>query len=72
MVNAKNLPIFLQIGILLANALNSVGYTYTLLIIDKPNIYQHKGLSKSTMDFLSEYAKAGKILKLAANLRYPT
>jgi hypothetical protein len=45
-VNATNLPISLQIGMLQANALNSIGYTNTVLFltIGKPDIYQLKSL----------------------------
>jgi hypothetical protein len=40
-----------QIGILQANALKSVGYMDTLLFltIEKPDIYQHKILGKSAI-----------------------
>ncbi len=42
-----------QMGMLLANALKSVGYTDTVLFltIGKSDIYQHKSLGKSTIDF---------------------
>ncbi len=42
-----------QIGIPLSNALNSTGYTDMVLFltISKPDIYQHKSLGKSAVDF---------------------
>ncbi len=42
-----------QIGMPLANALKSVGYTDTVLFLNigKSDIYQHKGLGKSSVDF---------------------
>jgi hypothetical protein len=44
----------LQIGMTQAkNALKSIGYTYTVLLltIGRPDIYQHKSLGKSATDF---------------------
>ncbi len=43
----------MQIGQPLANALNSIGYTVTVLFltIGKPDIYQHESLGKSAADF---------------------
>ncbi len=48
MVNAKNLKFSLQIGMPLANAQNSMGYTDTVmfLTISKPDIYHYKSLFK--------------------------
>jgi hypothetical protein len=45
----------LKIGMLQANALNSIGYMDTVLFltIGKPNIYQHESLGKSATVFLS-------------------
>jgi hypothetical protein len=42
-----------QIGQKLANALNSIGYTYTelFLTIGEPDIYHHKSLGKLAADF---------------------
>ncbi len=44
----------LQIGMLLANALNSIGYTDTILLltIGKSDIYRHKSLGKLATDFI--------------------
>jgi hypothetical protein len=62
----------MQIGMPQANALKSIGYTDTVLFLTsgKPDIYQHKSLSKSA-------TSDQKLPKLAADLpnlfcnRYP-
>jgi hypothetical protein len=56
----------MQIGILPANALKSIGYTDTVLFltIGKPDIYQPKSLGKSATGF---YPGDQKLLKLAAD-----
>ncbi len=43
----------MQIGQPLVNALNSIGYTDTVLFLTtgKPIIYHHKSLGKSATDF---------------------
>ncbi len=43
----------LKIGMLQANALNSIGYMDTILFLTivKPNIYQHESLGKSATVF---------------------
>ncbi len=43
----------MQIGMLQANALKSIGYTDTILFltIGKPDIYQHKSVGKSATVF---------------------
>ncbi len=53
-VNAKNFPIFSANRMPQTNALNSIGYTDTVLFltIGKPDIYQLKSLGKSA-SFLS-------------------
>ncbi len=45
----------MQTEMLQANALESLGYTDTVLFltIDKPDIYQHKNLGKSATIFFS-------------------
>jgi hypothetical protein len=66
----------MQIRIPQANALKSIGYTDTVLIvtIGKPDIYQHKSLGKSVKIF---YRGDKKLLKFAADIpnlfcdRYP-
>jgi hypothetical protein len=42
-----------QLGMPLANALNSIGHPDTVMFqtIGKPDIYQHKSLRKSATDF---------------------
>jgi hypothetical protein len=44
----------MQIGMLQANALKSIGYTDTVLFltIGKPDIYQHRSLGKSATFFI--------------------
>ncbi len=53
MVNEKTYLFSLQIGMPQANALNSIGYTDTVLFltIGQPNIYQLKSLGKSATVF---------------------
>jgi hypothetical protein len=66
----------MQIGMPLANALKSLGYTNTVLFltISKPDISQHKSSGKSATVF---YLSDQKLPKLAVNLsnlfcdRYP-
>ncbi len=57
----------MQIGMLQANALKSIGYTDTILFltIGKPDIYQHKSLGKSAPVF---DPCGQKLPKLAADL----
>jgi hypothetical protein len=47
----------------LANALNSIGYTDTILFINigKSEIYQHKSLGKSETDFYSNIRKLERV-----------
>jgi hypothetical protein len=49
----KNTFFSVQIGMPLANALNSEGYmdTVRFVTIGKPDIYQHKSLVKLSADF---------------------
>jgi hypothetical protein len=57
----------MQVGMLQANALKSIGYTDTILFltIGKPDIYQHKSVGKSATVF---YPGNQKLPKLAADL----
>ncbi len=58
----KKLPISLQIGMSLANALNSIGYRDTILLcIGKSDIYQHKSLGKSATDFYQNIPKPERV-----------
>jgi hypothetical protein len=49
----KTYQFHVQIGMPLANALNSIGYTNKVLFltIGKPDIYQHKSSGKPATDF---------------------
>jgi hypothetical protein len=55
----KTYLFYLQVEKLLANALNSIGYTSAILflIIDKSDIYQHKSLGKSATFFYPNIQK---------------
>jgi hypothetical protein len=59
----KNYLVFLQIGMLLANALLSTEYTVTILFISigKSDIYQHKGLGMSATDFYLNIRKPERV-----------
>jgi hypothetical protein len=66
----------LQIGMPQANALNSIGYTDTVLFltIGKPDIYQLKSLGKSATVFCQCYQYLTKLAVYLPNLfynRYP-
>jgi hypothetical protein len=52
----------MQIGMLQANALKSIGYTDTVLFLtnSKPDIYQHKSLGMSATVFYPGFQKLPK------------
>ncbi len=52
-----------QIGTLLANSLNSIGYTDTVpfLIISKLDIYQHKSIGNLATDFYPSIQKSERM-----------
>ncbi len=54
----------MQIGMPQANALKSIGYMYTVLIltIGKPDIYQHKSLGKSATDFYPSIQNSERVM----------
>jgi hypothetical protein len=62
-VNAKNLLISLLIGMLVTNALKSVGYVDKVLFlpIGKSDIYQHNSLDKPATDFCPNILKPERV-----------
>jgi hypothetical protein len=62
-VNAKNLLISLLMGILLTNALKSVGYMDKVLFlpIGTSEIYLHKSLDKPATDFCPNILKPERV-----------
>ncbi len=59
-------------GIPFANALNSIGYTDTVLFltIGKLDIYQHKCLGKSATDFYPSFRKPERVVNKRARVIY--